>query len=161
MSKRIGADERAACELLVNGEREVVYCKPSRFLSDVLREDLNLTGVKVACGMANCGACTVLVDGKPMYSCITLAHDCEGRSITTIEGLAQNNTLHPLQRAFVEKDALQCGFCTSGQVLTMSALLEKNPTPTEEEVIKAMAGNLCRCGAYLKILQVGAAGAPK
>jgi aerobic-type carbon monoxide dehydrogenase small subunit (CoxS/CutS family) len=99
------------------------------------------------------------MDGTPVYSCITLAHDCEGRSITTIEGLARDNTLHPVQRAFVEKDALQCGFCTSGQILTMSALLDKNPAPTEEEVKRAMSGNLCRCGAYVKILQVGVAGA--
>lgn len=155
MTKIVHADERVACELTVNGERERVYVEPSRFLSDTLREDLGLTGLKVACGMANCGACTVLVDGMPVYSCITLAIDCEGRSITTIEGLAQGNELHPVQSAFVKYDALQCGFCTSGQILTMSALLEKNPHPTEDELRQGMSGNLCRCGAYVKILETG------
>lgn len=155
MTKIIGADERAAIDLTVNGERERVYAAPSRMLSRVLREDLSLTGLKVACGMANCGACTVLVNGKPIYSCITLAHDCQGLEITTIEGLSTNNELHPVQRSFVEHDALQCGFCTSGQILTMTAFLEKNPTPTEDEVKQALTGNLCRCGAYVKILQVG------
>lgn len=155
MTKIIRADERAVIDLTVNGERERVYAEPSRMLSDVLRHDLSLTGLKVGCGMANCGACTVLVDGVPIYSCITLAHDCEGRSITTIEGLSTDNELHPVQRSFVEHDALQCGFCTSGQILTMSALLERNPTPTEEEIRHALTGNLCRCGAYVKILQVG------
>lgn len=155
MATLVRADERIACEMTVNGEREQVYVGPSRFLCDVLRQDLGLTGLKVACGMANCGACTVLMDDMPVYSCITLALDCQGRSITTIEGMSTGNELHPLQRAFVERDALQCGFCTPGQILTMSAFLEKNPTPTEDELKQAMSGNLCRCGAYVKILQVG------
>jgi aerobic-type carbon monoxide dehydrogenase small subunit (CoxS/CutS family) len=153
--KIVRANERVALALNVNGSRERVFVEPMRFLSDVLRDDLGLTGVKTACGMANCGACTVLVDGTPTYSCITLALDCEGRAITTIEGLAQGNELHPVQRAFVEHDALQCGFCTPGQILSMTALLEKNPTPSEEEIRHAMSGNLCRCGAYVKILQAG------
>jgi aerobic-type carbon monoxide dehydrogenase small subunit (CoxS/CutS family) len=151
----VGAREQVALELNVNGSRERVFVEPMRFLSDVLRDDLGLTGVKVACGMANCGACTVLIDGIPTYSCITLALDCEGRYITTIEGLAQGNELHPVQRAFVEHDAMQCGFCTPGQILSMTALLEKNPTPSEDEIRHAMSGNLCRCGAYVKILAVG------
>lgn len=155
MTKIIRAEERAACELTVNGERERVYVDPSRFLYDVLRNDLKLTGVKVACGMANCGACTVLLDGTPVYSCITLALDCEGRAVTTIEGLSQDNELHPVQRAFIEQDAFQCGFCTPGQILSMTALIEKNPTPSEDEIRQAMSGNLCRCGAYQKILQAG------
>lgn len=155
MTRVVKSDEHVSIELLVNGERERVNVEPSRFLCDVLREDLGLTGLKVSCGMANCGACTVLVDGTPVYSCITLALDCEGRAITTIEGLSQDGELHPVQRAFVEFDALQCGFCTSGQILSMTALLEKNPAPTEEELRQAMSGNLCRCGAYVKILQAG------
>ncbi len=157
MTRIVRADERVACELNVNGERERVFVEPSRFLSDVLRNDLGLTGLKVACGAANCGACTVLVDGMPVYSCITLTLDVEGRAITTIEGLARGNELHPVQRAFVEHDALQCGFCTSGQILTMSAFLEKNSAVSEDELRQAMSGNLCRCGAYVKILQAGLA----
>jgi len=155
MTTIVRADERVECEFTVNEQREWVQAHPSRMLSDVLREDLGLTGVKVACGMANCGACTVLLDGTPIYSCITLALDCQGRTITTIEGLAGGNGLHPVQRAFVEQDALQCGFCTPGQILTMSAFLEKNPAPSEDEIRKAMSGNLCRCGAYVKIVQAG------
>lgn len=155
MSRIVKSDERVVCEMIVNGERERVQIAPLRFLSDVLRQDLGLTGTKVSCGMANCGACTVLVDGTPVYSCITLALDCEGRAITTIEGLSQDGELHPVQRAFVEHDALQCGFCTSGQILSMTAFLEKNSAPTEEALRQAMSGNLCRCGAYVKILQAG------
>lgn len=155
MTRIVRADERVNVELIVNGERERVNVGPSRFLSDVLRQDLGLTGLKVSCGMANCGACTVLVDGMSVYSCCTLALDCEGRAITTIEGLSQDGELHPVQRAFVEHDALQCGFCTSGQILSMTAFLEKNSAPTEEELRQAMSGNLCRCGAYAKILQAG------
>lgn len=155
MTRIVKPDERVNIEMIVNGERERVQIGPLRFLSDVLREDLGLTGLKVSCGMANCGACTVLLDGTPVYSCITLALDCEDRAITTIEGLSKDGELHPVQRAFVEYDALQCGFCTSGQILSMTAFLEKNPTPTEEELRQAMSGNLCRCGAYVKILQAG------
>jgi aerobic-type carbon monoxide dehydrogenase small subunit (CoxS/CutS family) len=153
----VGKNERVALDLKVNGIIERVHVEPMRFLSEVLRDDLGLTGVKTACGMANCGACTVLVDGVPTYSCITLALDCEGCAITTIEGLAQGDELNPVQRAFIEHDALQCGFCTPGQILSMTALLEKNPAPTENEIRHALSGNLCRCGAYVKILQAGAA----
>lgn len=155
--KIVGKNERVALDLNVNGSAERVHVEPMRFLSDVLRDDLGLTGVKTACGMANCGACTVLIDGVPTYSCITLALDCEGRAITTIEGLAQENELHPVQHAFIEHDALQCGFCTPGQILSMTALLEKNPSPTEDEIRHALSGNLCRCGAYVKILAAGMA----
>lgn len=151
----VGKNERVALDLNVNGSTERVYVQPMRFLSEVLREDLGLTGVKTACGMANCGACTVLIDGMPAYSCITIALDCEGRSITTIEGLANGSELHPVQRAFIGQDALQCGFCTPGQILSMTALLEKDSAPGEEEIRQAMSGNLCRCGAYLKIIAAG------
>lgn len=157
MMNVVRAGERTACEMIVNGERERIFVEPSRFLSDVLRVDLGLTGLKVACGMANCGACTVLVDGTPVYSCITLALDCRGRSITTIEGLSKGTELHPIQRTFIEQDALQCGYCTSGQILSMRALLEKNPSPDEAEIREALSGNLCRCGAYVKIIAAGLA----
>ena len=155
--KIVNRNERVLIEMTVNGSVERVWVESSRFLASVLRDDLGLTGVKTACGMANCGACTVLLDGVPVYSCITLAVDCEGRSITTIEGLANGNEMHPVQTAFMEHDALQCGFCTPGQILSMHALLEKNPTPTEDEIRHAMSGNLCRCGAYVKIIAAGLA----
>lgn len=151
----IGKNERVALELNVNGSMERIQVEPMRFLSEVLRDDLGLTGVKTACGLANCGACTVLIDGVPIYSCIALALDCEGRNITTIEGLARSGDLHPVQSAFIKHDALQCGFCTPGQILSMTALLAKNPAPTEEEIRDAMSGNLCRCGAYVKITAAG------
>ena len=118
-----------------------------RPLAYVLREDIGLTGTKVACGEGHCGACTVLLDGVPVLSCITLAHCVGEREVTTIEGLRD----HPLVDAFVGEDAVQCGFCTPGQIVSASALLEANPTPSQEEIRHAMAGNLCRCGTYSKI----------
>ena len=118
-----------------------------RSLAQVLREDLGLTGTKVACGEGHCGACTVLVDGVPMLSCITLAHTLDGREITTIEGLRD----HPLVHAFVRTDAVQCGFCTPGQIVSAAALVAANPAPSKDEVRHAMSGNLCRCGTYPKI----------
>ena len=125
--------------------------KPRRTLLDALREDLGLTGAKPGCEMGNCGACTVLVDGEAIYSCLALAVECQGRAITTIEGLTQGDALDPIQQAFIAHDALQCGFCTPGQVLAMKALLDRNPHPDDEEIDRAMSGNLCRCGAYPKI----------
>ena len=134
-------------ELLVNGGAYDVDAPVGRSLADTLREDLGLTGTKVACGEGHCGACTVLVDGVPALSCITLVHTVDGRSVTTIEGLRE----HPLVEAFVEADALQCGFCTPGQIVSASALLAASPHPTREEIRHAMSGNICRCGAYPKI----------
>ena len=116
-------------------------------LADVLRDDLGLTGTKIACYEGHCGACTVQVDGVPTLSCITLAHTVEGREITTIEGLRE----HPMVDAFVRADALQCGFCTPGQIVSAAALVETNPSPSDEQIRHAMAGNLCRCGTYPKI----------
>jgi aerobic-type carbon monoxide dehydrogenase small subunit (CoxS/CutS family) len=113
----------------------------------VLREDLGLTGTKVACGEGHCGACTVQIDGVPMLSCITLVHTVDGSAVTTIEGLRE----HPLVGAFVRADAVQCGFCTPGQIVSAAALVESNPTPTKDEIRHAMSGNLCRCGTYPKI----------
>jgi aerobic-type carbon monoxide dehydrogenase small subunit (CoxS/CutS family) len=118
-----------------------------RTLAEVLRDDLGLTGTKIACGEGHCGACTVLADGKPRLSCITLVHTVGGAEITTIEGLRD----HPLVNAFVRADAMQCGFCTPGQIVSAAALVEGNPEPTREEIRHAMAGNICRCGAYPKI----------
>ncbi len=144
---------KTAITLEVNGLPQFVDVEPRRTLLDTLRIDLGLTGAKLVCNMGNCGACTVLVDGVAVYSCLTLAVECEGKAITTIEGLAQDGVLHPLQQAFVQHDALQCGFCTPGQVLAAHALLARNPQPTEAEVVAGMAGNLCRCGAYRGIIE--------
>jgi xanthine dehydrogenase YagT iron-sulfur-binding subunit len=134
-------------ELNVNGDRYEIEAEVGRSLAEVLREDLGLTGTKIACFEGHCGACTVQVDGVPTLSCITLVHTVEGREVTTIEGLRE----HPLVGAFVRTDALQCGFCTPGQIVSAAALVEANPQPSQEEIRHAMAGNLCRCGTYPKI----------
>ena len=133
--------------LSVNGQSHEVDVPAGRTLAETLREELGLTGTKVACGEGHCGACTVLLDGVPVYSCITLAHMVGEREVTTIEGLRE----HPLVEAFVRADALQCGFCTPGQIVSASALVETNPSPSSDEIRHAMAGNLCRCGTYPKI----------
>jgi aerobic-type carbon monoxide dehydrogenase small subunit (CoxS/CutS family) len=147
--------QRVQIRLQVNGQPRLVRVEPAQMLAQVIRDDLGLTGTKVSCGMANCGACTILRNGVPIYSCITLAIDCDGSELTTIEGLASGTGLHPVQRAFIEQDAYQCGFCTSGQILSLAAFLEGHPSPSEAEIRLAMAGNLCRCGAYLKIVKAG------
>ncbi len=134
-------------ELRINGESYDVDVPVGRSLAQLLRDDLGLTGTKVACGEGHCGACTVLVDGVPKLSCITLAHAIDGADITTIEGLRD----HPLIDAFVRADAVQCGFCTPGQIVSASALVAANPSPSRDEIRHAMSGNLCRCGTYPKI----------
>jgi carbon-monoxide dehydrogenase small subunit len=139
--------------LNVNGEEFEVLTKVHRTLLEVLREDLGLTGTKRGCDVGTCGACTVLIEGKPYLSCLTLAVDVQGKKIVTIEGLAQDRGTHPLQKAFVEKGAIQCGFCTPGMILTAKAFLDENPHPSEEEVKKAISGNLCRCTGYVKIIE--------
>ena len=133
--------------LSVNGQEHELDLPVGRTLADTLRDDIGLTGTKIACGEGHCGACTVLLDGVPVYSCITLAHMVGEREVTTIEGLRE----HPLVEAFVRADALQCGFCTPGQIVSASALVESNPSPSSDEIRHAMAGNLCRCGTYPKI----------
>jgi aerobic-type carbon monoxide dehydrogenase small subunit (CoxS/CutS family) len=133
--------------LSVNGQLHELDVPVGRTLAETLREELGLTGTKVACGEGHCGACTVLLDGVPVYSCITLAHMVGEREVTTIEGLRE----HPLVEAFVRADALQCGFCTPGQIVSASALVDTNPSPSSDEIRHAMAGNLCRCGTYPKI----------
>ena len=124
-----------------------------RLLVDLLREELGLTGTKVSCGEGDCGACTVLVNGKPVTSCITLAVSVAACEISTIEGLVEDGKLHPLQEAFVEQGAAQCGFCTPGMILSAKALLDKNPRPREDEIKQALAGNLCRCTGYASIIR--------
>lgn len=145
----IGATRKV--RLNVNGgvyERDIA---PRRTLVDTLRDDLGLTGAKVGCDMGQCGACTVLVDGEAMYACLLLAIEMEGRTITTVEGLAPTGELDPVQQAVIEHDALQCGFCTSGQVMAMKALFNREPHPDDETIDRALSGNLCRCGAYPKL----------
>ena len=138
--------------LQVNGEAYDLLTYPHRTLLEVLREDLHLTGAKESCGEGACGTCTVLLDGFPVRSCLFLAVEAEGREITTIEGLAAGGRLHPLQEAFVEHHAIQCGFCTPGMILTAKALLDAVPEPTEEEIRRALSGNICRCTGYAKIV---------
>jgi aerobic-type carbon monoxide dehydrogenase small subunit (CoxS/CutS family) len=142
----------AATELLVNGAMHRLEVEPDRSLLSVLRDDVGLTGAKYGCGEGQCGACTVLVDGRAVRSCITEVADCAGKPITTIEGLEHAGQLHPLQQAFLDCDALQCGYCTSGMILAGVALLKSKPRPSEEEIVHAMTGNLCRCGTYARIL---------
>lgn len=140
-------------ELTINGKTETVTVAPYLTLLEVLRDTLDLTGTKEGCSTGHCGACTVLLDGEPVSSCLLLAVEAEGRAITTVEGLAGNGQLHPVQAAFVEKGGLQCGFCTSGMMLASVALLQRNPQPTEEEIRMALVGNLCRCTGYHKIVE--------
>jgi aerobic-type carbon monoxide dehydrogenase small subunit (CoxS/CutS family) len=147
--------------LHINGAKHALEVEPRRTLLDLLRTDLGLTGAKRSCDMGNCGACTVLVDGHANYACLLLAVDCAGRSITTIEGVAADGSLHPVQQAFLEADALQCGYCTPGQVMSLCGLLNENPSPTDEEIVRAVSGNLCRCGAYRNIVRAGRIAAGK
>ena len=138
--------------LAVNGEEHEVLVPAHKTLLEVLREDLQLTGTKHGCELGECGTCTVLLDGDPMLSCLVLPVECAGRSIKTVEGMARGSQLHPLQQAFAELGAAQCGYCTPGILLTAEALLVENATPTRDEVRAALAGNLCRCTGYTKIL---------
>ena len=137
----------------VNGEEVMGWVEPRRTLLDFLRYDLNLTGSKKGCDLGNCGACTVLMDGKPINSCLVLAVEAEGREILTIEGLSEGTTLHPIQEAFIQHGAVQCGYCTPGMILSTKALLDENSHPTEGEVRIAIAGNLCRCTGYKRIVE--------
>lgn len=134
--------------LLINGREVGLRVEPRWTLLDVLRDYLEMTGTKLGCGRGECGACTVLVDGVPRYACMTLALEAEGREVTTVEGLMQGEDLGPVQQAFAEEDAFQCGYCTPGQVVAAEGLLRRNPNPTPAEIQEGMSGNLCRCGAY-------------
>jgi aerobic-type carbon monoxide dehydrogenase small subunit (CoxS/CutS family) len=139
--------------LQVNGSTLRVDVEPDRALLSVLRNDLNLSGSKYGCGEGRCGACTVLLDGLPKRSCITKVGDASGKEITTIEGLERNGVLHPLQKAFLEFGAMQCAYCTSGMIMAGVALLRKNPNPSDQEIVRFMDGNICRCGTYPRILR--------
>ena len=143
---------KALLSLSVNGETRDVVVAPNKTLLEVLREDLALTGTKHGCELGECGTCTVLLDGEPVLSCLALPVECQGRRITTVEGMAQAGELHPLQQAFAELGAAQCGYCTPGILLTAEALLVEVPMPTRDEIKHALAGNLCRCTGYTKIL---------
>jgi len=138
--------------LVVNGKKISTKVNANTTLVEFLRDHLNLTGTKVACNNGECGSCSVLLDGEVVYSCHILALDAAGKFVTTVEGLMEGEKLHPVQQAFVEEDGLQCGFCTPGQVMAAVSLLQKNPTPTKTEVQEGMSGNICRCGAYPKII---------
>jgi len=145
--------QREVLSLRVNGQEHQLLLPVHRTLLEVLREDLVLTGTKHGCELGECGTCTVLVDGAPQLSCVLLPIQVEGREITTIEGMASGSQLHPLQQAFAELGAAQCGYCTPGMLLAARSLLDENPEPAREEIRQALAGNLCRCTGYLKILE--------
>ena len=144
--------EKIALAMRVNGQPAEVNISPLATLLDVLRDDLELTGAKYGCGEGECGACSVLLDGKVVNSCLVLGAECQGSEVLTIEGLASDGRLHPLQEAFVEHGAIQCGFCTPGMIMAAYALHSDNPSPTEEEVRRGLEGNLCRCTGYRKII---------
>jgi len=147
--------------LKINGEPYEVRVKSNITLLDLLRDELGLTGTKRGCETGECGACTVLLEGKPVNSCLVLAVEANGKDVLTIEGLAKDDKLHPLQEAFIKEGAVQCGYCTPGMIMSAKALLDENPNPTEEEVKKAIAGNLCRCTGYVKIVKAILAAAEK
>lgn len=140
-------------ELSVNGEKGQWSVEGNQTLLDFLRDQLGLTGTKKGCDQGDCGACTVLIDGQPVNACLVLAAEVADRDITTIEGLGEDDKLHPIQRAFVDNNAVQCGFCTPGMILTSVALLNENPNPTEAEIRRYLQGNLCRCTGYVKIVE--------
>jgi aerobic-type carbon monoxide dehydrogenase small subunit (CoxS/CutS family) len=142
----------AKITLIVNGQKRTVVTDPDRPLLDVLREDLQITGPKYGCGEGQCGACTVLMDGKRTLSCITPASAADKKKITTIEGLADGDRLHLVQQAFLDEGAIQCGYCTPGMILSAVALLQENPQPTDEQITEWMNGNICRCNGYAKIM---------
>lgn len=146
MSKRV-------LSFTLNGDPTEVIVKDNMTLLDLLRDKLGLTGTKKGCEQGECGACTVMLDGKPVNSCCTLAVECEGRDVVTIEGIAKGGKLHPIQKQFIEKWALQCGYCTPGMIMSAKALLDVNPHPTELEIREAIEGNLCRCTGYAKIVE--------
>jgi len=144
---------KTVLQLQINNELHEVYTSIHKTLLEVLREDLNLTGTKHGCELGECGTCAVLIDGQPVLSCLTLPIETQGREITTIEGLAAGSQLHPLQEAFADLGAAQCGFCIPGMLLTAKAMLDENPHPTRQEIRETLAGNLCRCTGYTKIIE--------
>ncbi len=147
--------------LTVNGKEYTITVRPWATLLEVIREELSLTGTKEGCGVGECGACTVIMDNKAINACMVLAAEADGKTITTIEGLADGETLHPVQQAFVEMGGMQCGFCTPGMILSTKVLLDSNPNPSEEEIRKGLEGNFCRCTGYTKIFESVRAAAQK
>ncbi|GAH63104.1 unnamed protein product, partial [marine sediment metagenome] len=144
--------KKVEIKFTINGKKRKLSVKPNVLLINIIRNDLYLTGSKYGCGIGECGTCTVLLDSEPVLSCLTLAVTVDGKEITTIEGLARGDELHPLQKAFLKNGAVQCGFCTPGMILTATALLKENPNPTEDEIREYMRGNLCRCTGYNQII---------
>jgi len=142
---------KAPIQLMINGKPSTVNVEPRVTLLEALRNELDITGAKRVCDRATCGACTMIVDGKPVYSCSVLAIEAQGKQITTVESLMQGDKLHPLQQAFIDNDGQQCGFCTPGFVVAAKAFLDKNPNPTSEQIQKGLGGNLCRCGTYMGV----------
>ena len=151
MSQR--TKQKAHIEFILNGEQAEVAFAPHKTLLEVLREDLNLTGTKHGCELGECGTCTVLVDGRPILSCLMLGLDVEGHEVTTVEGMSEAAQLHPLQETFADTGAAQCGYCTPGFLLVAKELLKKNPSPSRKEIKEALSGNLCRCTGYIKIYE--------
>jgi xanthine dehydrogenase YagT iron-sulfur-binding subunit len=149
----LSATEMTRTNLLVNGRQHALLVEPRWTLLHVLREQLGLTGTKVGCERGECGACTVLINGIPRYACLTLAVECEGLEVTTLEGLMQGEELGPVQQAFLEHDAFQCGYCTPGQIVAVEGLLRAKPDPTLDQIQAGVSGNLCRCGAYVNIFK--------
>ena len=145
--------KKVEIEFTINGKKRRLSIKPNDLLINIIRDDLYLTGSKYGCGIGECGTCTVLLNGEPILSCLTLAATVDGKEITTIEGLVKEDTLHPMQRAFLENGAVQCGFCTPGMILTAIALLKENTNPTEDEIKDYMRGNICRCTGYIQIVK--------
>ena len=139
--------------LAINGDQHVFAVNPRHTLLDVLRDEMGLTGTKKGCGLGTCGVCTVIIDGEAVLACLTLAIDCEGKNITTIEGISDDGALHPVQKAFIDSGAIQCGFCTPGIVMTAKALLDEIPRPSDEEIKDAMSGTFCRCTGHLKTME--------
>ncbi len=151
--KTIRRIEKIVASLLVNGSEHRVAVRPYDVLLDVLRENLNLTGTRRGCDMGTCGCCTVLLDGRPTLSCLTLVLECDGRSITTVEAVAGAEGLHPIQQAWVDTGASQCGFCTPGFIMSALAFVEANSSPSEDEIREAISGNMCRCTGYVSIIE--------
>jgi len=140
-------------QITINGRPRDFDVEPSKLLLNLIREDMGLTGAKYGCGIGECGACTVHLDGEPVLGCMTLAVDCDGRSVETIESLSDGTELHPIQQAYLDEGAVQCGFCTPGFIMTTKALLEENPEPSETEIREYLKGNLCRCTGYVNIVR--------